>query len=220
MYTNLCSSPKNPLRPRDPNINSWPAPISSRLGLPAHYQPAKSLLRGDFGRNAWDAPWQSVGRRMSWIQLRLKVIGSARSSLLKLIQTVHTWYSPFLSWQALKYIWNWDSKWQQRCLLDVLTARLCHAMLYYVCTAVLCCAMLCYAVLCCAVLCQAILCCALLEVMHRQLDQPSDEVIHRQRSQPVIARVAKENLKHTSFYNEISNNEMSPQNNIFILWSP
>ena len=59
--------------------------------------------------------------------------------------------------------------------------------------------MLCYAVLYGS---------ALREVMHRHLDQPSDEVIHRQRSQPVIARVAKENIKNASFYNEISNNEM------------
>ena len=47
---------ESPLRPRDPNINSWPDPISSRLGLLVHYQQAQSLLRGDFGRNAWDAP--------------------------------------------------------------------------------------------------------------------------------------------------------------------
>ena len=55
--------PESPLRPRDPNINSWPAPISSRLGLLAYYQQAQSLLRGDF----WP---QCMGRSMTVSRLR------------------------------------------------------------------------------------------------------------------------------------------------------
>ena len=103
--------PESPLRPRDPNINSWPAPISSRLGLLAYYQQAQSLLRGDF----WP---QCMGRSMTVSRLRPVLNTTEPEGLWQWEDCDEDLYMTINFWWI--YTWPIKRKHSQNCITESL----------------------------------------------------------------------------------------------------